>query len=250
MRTKETQILKILMMISWGIAFGGILGIIIFCLMDFYYAWIISIFLILIAVFIHKCYEVIYGNRVRFESREEGLAYLSNSHDYNKLKKMLIDSEELVYKSCKDIRGKLKSFLIGSIICFVIATIITIPRFINYIDECNHSPERISVEWTDVQKISDDQLKIVYEIESEKEDVNYLVFDIIIYKNGKKIGTLTNRFENAKLSAGEMKKVTFYWTKNEVDSLFDNVKNTKLSELTYEVEIKSIYFEDGTTYHQ
>lgn len=257
MRIEAAQILKILMKISWGIAFGGIFGMIIFCSMDFYYSWIIAIFLIMIAVIIHKCYEVVYGNKVRFESRAEGLMDSSISHDYNQLKKMLINSEKLVYQSRQDIRDKLKAFLIGSIICFVIATISIMPGFIDYIDEYNdyideynYSPERISVEWTDIEKINDDQLKIVYEIKSEKEDVNYLVFDIIIYKNGKKIGTLTNRWEDAKLSAGKIKKATFYWTKNEVDLLFDNVKNTELSELTYEVEIKNIYFEDGTTYHQ
>lgn len=263
----ETKNMRMLVTVLWGIAFCGLASAIALCFAHFYFGWIIVALLILLAIYFHSLYSkvwrTIFSNVYddnTFNLRKHKLECLTAAIEEKRIPQLndeKIEEFKAYVEEAKNERSKytiiegflyahyLKGLTIGSIIVLVIVTIFSFVRLNKYTEEYNHSPERISVEWVDKQNVSNDQLNITFEIESKKVEISKLVFELLVYKNGNKLGTLTTTCNDAELKAGIEKKFTFTWSKNGENTFFDEVKKSELSEFTYEIIITKIVFEDG-----
>ena len=261
---KKTLILNGLMKISWCLAFAGLVAAAFaVCFMDFYFGWVISAILIVFAICNHKRYDKkfykIYKDLLETNilgRRGKKLEKLSMALERNGLDE--ISSEELpelkayekgnqdIYVSNPRDNTKVKPLSIITIVALVALVIFSLISLKNDIHEYNYSPDRISIEWVDKQKTNNNELNLVFEIESEKKEVSSLTFEIIIYKNGEEIGSLTGTHREIKIA--EEKTVTFGWKGDLWDSFYNTVSKSELSELTYEIVIKEIWFDDNEHY--
>ena len=263
---KQTAIKFNLIKISWALAFGGLLVAFILCFIKFYFGWIGAGILIAFAIFNHIQYDNKFKSiqeklleTKKLDATSKKFEKLSHALEINGLGELNSEETETLDSYKKDINkglyfsiprrdSKVQLLSIITIVTLVVLLIFSLVSFKKYRHNYNYSPERINIEWVDKQKVNDYGLKFVFEIESEKIEVKNLVFEFIIYKNGEKLGSLTSTYKDANLKVSEVKTVTLTWNSNGMDSFFNTVSESEMSELTYEVKIKEIWFADYEHY--
>lgn len=263
---KQTANKLSLMKISWALAFGGLLLSFILCIVNFYFGWIVAGILIAFAIFNHIDYDKKFYSTYKkllenkeIEKSNEKIKSLPQVLERNGLEELNSEEKDRLNSYIKDTeyrlsffnpRGNSKAKLISTItiVALAVLLIFSLASFKKYRYNYNYSPERISIEWVDKQKVNNYGLNLIFEIESEKLDVKSLKFELIIYKKGEKLGSLTSEYKNAKLKVSEVQTVVLTWNSNGMDSFFNTVKESGMTELTYEIKIKEIWFGDYEHY--